>query len=197
MRYWFTSDLHFGHRNILEYCKRPWTTVEDMNNGLIENWNKCVSPEDTVYFLGDLFFLGRKRAVDILANLNGRIHWILGNHDKEHSKKDDILSRFESVDKLKRIRIKGFQEVHGGIVEFDKKIVLCHFPLLSWEGMGGGSWHLHGHCHGSLDKSLRGFRMDVGVDCHPEYRPFSLDEVEEYMASKTFEQVDHHNERDL
>lgn len=191
MKYWFTSDLHFGHKNIINHCSRPWKTVEEMNEGLIENWNSVVSPADTVFFLGDFFFMGRNRAIDIARRLNGAICWVVGNHDKEHVKKQDLLSRFEWVDKLKRIRIKYIIERDGNPVEFDKKIVLCHFPLLTWEGAAHGTWHLHGHCHGSLVVD-GGKRMDVGVDCHPDYRPFSLNEVEEYMASKNFLKVDHH-----
>lgn len=197
MRYFFTADLHLGHKNIIEYCNRPWKTVEEMNVGLISNWNSVVSPDDTVFFLGDLFFCGKQKAIDILSNLNGRIHWIAGNHDKGYVKKQDLLSRFEGVDKLKNIRIKCILERNGGIVEFDKKIVLCHFPLLSWEGLGGGSWHLHGHCHGSLRDQLGGLRMDVGVDCHADYRPFSLDEVIDHMDSRKAEFVDHHKGSDL
>lgn len=193
MKYWFTSDLHFGHKNIIQYCNRPWKTVEDMNEGLIENWNSVVSPADTVYFLGDFFFMGKQRAIDIVNRLNGAIYWIVGNHDKEHVKKKEVLSRFEGIDKLKNIRIKCIREVNGGYVEFDKKIVLCHFPLLVWEGIGAGSWHLHGHSHGSLRSSDCNRRMDVGVDCHPKHHPFSLDEVEEYMASKKLDPQDGHD----
>lgn len=165
-----------------------------MNEGLIDNWNRVVSPAHTVYFLGDFFFTGKQKAIDIANRLNGAIYWVVGNHDKGHVKKKELLSRFEGIDKLKNIRIKCIVERHGGFVEFDKKIVLCHFPLLTWEGAGRGNWHLHGHCHGSLLDRFEGYRMDVGVDCHPNYRPFSLDEVETFMASKKFQQVDAHGE---
>lgn len=194
MRYFFTSDLHLGHKNIIRHCNRPWDSIEEMNEGLLSNWNSVVSPGDTVYMLGDFFFFGKQKSIDIANRLNGAIYWIAGNHDKGHIKKQDLLSRFEGVDKLKNIRIKCILERNGGMVEFDKKIVLCHFPLLSWEGLGGGSWHLHGHCHGSLNGQFGGLRMDVGVDCHSMYRPFSLDEVIDYMDSRKAEFVDHHKE---
>lgn len=192
MKHWFTSDLHLGHSNIIQHCNRPFKDVEEMNEGLINNWNSVVAPGDMVYVLGDFFFFGKQKALDVASRLNGAIGWIAGNHDKGHIKKKELLSRFEWIEKLKNIRIKCHVERHGGIVEFDKKIVLCHFPLLSWEGMSRGTWHLHGHCHGSLADKFKGLRMDVGVDCSPEYRPFSLLEVEEFMASKHFEKVDHH-----
>ena len=192
MKYFFTSDLHFGHRNILEYCKRPWKTVEDMNEGLIDNWNRVVSPAHTVYFLGDFFFTGKQKAIDIANRLNGAIYWISGNHDKGHIKKKELLSRFEGVDKLKNIRVKCVIERDGSYVEFDRKVVLCHFPLLVWEGIGNGAWHLHGHSHGSLRVTDTNCRMDVGVDCHTDYRPFSLDEVETYMVSKKLGPQDGH-----
>lgn len=196
MKYFFTSDLHLGHANIIKHCNRPFKDVEEMNESLINNWNSVVGSDDFVYVLGDFFFFGKVRAMDTVKRLNGAIYWIVGNHDRGHVKKKDLLIRFEGVDKLKNIRIKCILERNGGHVEFDKKMVLCHFPLLSWEGSGGGSWHLHGHCHGSLDKSYRGLRMDVGVDTHPGYRPYGLEEIIDYMSARKAAFVDHHKGED-
>lgn len=79
MSYFFISDTHFGHKNIIEYCKRPFKSVEEMNDALIKNWNKVVSPEDTVFLLGDFVFRGK---ISLLKSiLNGNIVWIKGNHD--------------------------------------------------------------------------------------------------------------------
>ena len=52
----FTSDTHFGHANIIKYCNRPFSSLEEMNSTIIRNWNEMVKPEDTVFFLGDFCF---------------------------------------------------------------------------------------------------------------------------------------------
>lgn len=79
MNTWITSDLHLDHSNIIKYCHRPFKDVMEMNDVLIRNWNDAIASNDLVYFLGDLCF-GDQRIW--LNQLNGRIHWIRGNHDR-------------------------------------------------------------------------------------------------------------------
>ena len=78
---WFTSDLHFGHQNIIRFCKRPWKTTEDMDWNLIQNWNSVVKPDDLVFDLGDFAFATNARWKELLSQLNGHHYLILGNHD--------------------------------------------------------------------------------------------------------------------
>ena len=84
MNIWFTSDTHFGHARILEYCKdtRPFDSVSAMDEALIATWNKQVRPDDTVYHLGDFAFKDAEHTLRLLKRLHGRIHLIYGNHDK-------------------------------------------------------------------------------------------------------------------
>ena len=78
---WITSDTHFNHYNIIEYCNRPFSNVDEMNKELIKRWNSVVKKNDKVWHLGD-FFLGKKDdAADIISHLNGNIYLIKGNHD--------------------------------------------------------------------------------------------------------------------
>lgn len=164
--------------------------MEEMNEGIIASWNECVTPHDQVYHLGDFAFAGLDKSTEILGRLNGTKFLVAGNHDRDKKRKGRFLDEFGWIKNLTRIKVKYYHEQEARFIE--AKIVLCHFPLLSWEGMQHGSWHLHGHCHGSLDKSFRGKRMDVGIDTHPGCSPYSLLDVEEYMHSRSFVQVDHH-----
>ena len=77
----FTSDTHFTHNNIIKFCNRPFKDVEEMNQTLVDNWNKVVGPTDIIYHLGDFCFAGSAEWHSIIGQLNGRIHLILGNHE--------------------------------------------------------------------------------------------------------------------
>lgn len=82
----FTSDLHFGHEHIIQFNHRPFRNVTEMNRQLISNYNAVVQPEDTVYLLGDLSFqISVEKANALIAQLNGKKHLILGNHDKSYA----------------------------------------------------------------------------------------------------------------
>lgn len=172
---WFTADTHFGHAAILKYTSRPWASVADMNEALIANWNAVVGQNDRVYHLGDFAFLNTTASLDLLARLKGRIHLIEGNHDRHRAAK--VRERFVWVD--------AFAELKFPVLDGLRKFVLCHYPLLTWNKAKYGSFMLHGHSHGHMQANHSAARrMDVGVDCHPEYRPFSLDEVIAHMAAK-------------
>jgi calcineurin-like phosphoesterase family protein len=81
MAIFFTSDNHFNHQNIIWYSRRPFKTVEEMNQTMIDRWNKVVTPEDTVYHLGDFGFGSHNRLRPLREQLNGRMILIKGNHD--------------------------------------------------------------------------------------------------------------------
>ena len=79
----FTSDLHFGHENVLRFDNRPFETVEEMDDELIKRWNDKVAKGDLVYVLGDLIWkTATNEAVQIIKRLNGQIVLIKGNHDR-------------------------------------------------------------------------------------------------------------------
>lgn len=100
MNYWFTSDYHLGHKNIIKYCNRPFKTLEQMNKTIIHNHNERVKSTDIVFFLGDFCFRNTKggkegegeldRAEFYIKQLNGRFVFIRGNHDNSNSLKTCI-----------------------------------------------------------------------------------------------------------
>jgi calcineurin-like phosphoesterase family protein len=149
-----------------------------MNEMLIKNWNDVVSPEDTIYHMGDVCFGQPYDAKKLLSRLMGNICLIKGNHDKKHMM-EICGDRFTWI--------KDYAEI-----EFNKqKIILCHFPFMVWNGSHRGTWHLHGHSHGNLPMSPNARRLDVGVDCN-DYKLFSFDDIKSIMSKKVFEPIDHH-----
>jgi calcineurin-like phosphoesterase family protein len=186
MNTYFVSDTHYGHTNVIKYSKRPFGSVEEMNETLIENHNKIVKPGDEVYHLGDFAFLSDDKTIDIIKRLNGNIHFIFGNHDRNIMKSPSkfIGSKlFQSISHYKEINRN------------DTKIVLFHYGMRTWNKAHYGAFMLHGHSHGSLLPFGRS--VDIGVDSKfitEEYRPVSLDEVTVFMSKQKFETVDHHVE---
>ena len=177
MTFWFTSDTHFFHAKVCEYDSRPFGSLDEMNEKLIENWNSVVKKGDMVYHLGDFAITWGKDTEKInavLERLNGQVQLICGNHDRDDAK----AANFAWAGDYKSIRIDR------------QKIVLFHYPIMSWHHIGKGAWHLHGHCHGNLTRSF-GKMMDVGTMNH-EYRPISFDEVSEAMQWKMSFSPDHH-----
>jgi calcineurin-like phosphoesterase family protein len=198
---WFSSDHHFGHRNIIKYLSRPFMTQEEKkefekaktryevkkvrisnetialhDDTLIDNINECVMPNDTLYHLGD-FCMGSFEQVKKYRNrINCKnVYLIKGNHDKlRHS---EYKRLFVKVKDLWTIKWQG------------QKIVLCHYPMLRWDCGHYGSWQLYGHCHGTLTSYLEEhdltnlLSMDVGVDSH-SYYPVSFEQIKGEMEKK-------------
>lgn len=182
----FTSDTHFGHTNIIEYCDRPWRGSMEMDEGLIERWNDTVRPEDRVFHMGD-FALGLQpdQILGILRRLNGSKFIIPGNHDER------TIARRPSF----FIGPGLFENIYLGMREQKvngQRIIMCHFSMKVWNKSHHGAWHLYGHSHGGLKDDPNSLSMDVGVDAVPGYRPISFDEVAARMARKTFRPLDHH-----
>lgn len=182
---WFTSDLHVDHRNIVQYCNRPWT-FEQQREEIVHRWNSRVGMFDKVYHLGDFVFAGSKatdKVIELIKDLNGEIHFIKGNHCQEN-----LWKRIEDANLAHVAWVKDYHEMKVG----NQKIVMCHYPFETWNGAHHGSWHLHGHCHGSLPP--RGKRLDVGIDNHPDRQVFSFEEIQEHMSKQVFVANDHHTE---
>ena len=154
MTIFYTSDTHFGHANIIRYCERPFASADEMDEALIRNWNAVVSPDDTVWHLGDFAFprkLGRDRLAEIFAALNGTKHLIQGNHDPDETRRLPWATR--------------------GDLRCVEDTILCHYPLTTW---AGDTIHFHGHAHGKSPVIPN--RFDVGGDCWG-FRPVMKEQV--------------------
>lgn len=198
-QYWFTADLHLNHHNICKWSKRPFTSIMEHDECLINNWNNVVKPQDDVYFLGD-FAWKNINLLNIRKSLHGsQIFFIEGNHDKAAN---SIKKTFAWWDKVKMTKVN------------DQEIWLSHYAHRVWPKIHHKVIHLYGHSHHSLLDDPNLPAMDVGVDSiavlltFPElwgkgvipdfgmnpknYRPINFDEVMEIMNKRSFVPVDHH-----
>jgi len=173
MSIFFSSDVHLGHANIIKFCDREFDSVEDMNEILIENWNKTVKQNDFIYFLGDLT-MSKKKVAEYLDRLNGKIHFIYGNHDRSTRK---IIKNHKNVISAKDLMVMNINK---------QAITLCHYAMRVWNKSHYGAIHCYGHSHGTIPPYKNS--MDVGVDSAfqllGEYRPFSLEEVLYYTSEE-------------
>lgn len=171
----FTSDHHFGHKNVIKYSNRPFESVEEMDEVMIQRWNEKVGMDDEVYHLGDVGLSSAGKLRKILARLNGKIYLIKGNHEKSAVA---CHTRFEWI--------KDYYELVVEDAEFEKGeqlIVLFHYALREWNAAHWGTYHLYGHSHGTLSDNPTALAFDIGVDCHNFY-PLSYQEVKQIMKTK-------------
>lgn len=171
MSIFYTSDLHLGNSNIIKYENRPWKTVEEMDAGLIDNWNQVVGRNDEVYVLGDFCFKGATKAIQYLEKLNGYIHLIRGNHDHFMSQQSFVAWEF-SPENCGRVQSKGW---YKHFKDGECEVILCHFPIMIWDGVRDrGSIHLYGHTHSRPEEQHpHPNAFNVGVDVN-NYRPVTL-----------------------
>ncbi len=169
-RVWFTSDHHFFHERLAK-C-RDFDTVDQMNAELVYRWNNCVRPGDRVYHLGDVSLGTHQETAELLPRLRGEIYLVRGNHE-------DAVTHPECRESFVWIKDLHYMSVRPG----ERKVMLCHYPMVTWRSSHHGSWHLHGHCHGKLPDAPYSLRLDVGVDCWG-LAPVSFEQIAERMALK-------------
>ena len=174
----FTSDTHFGHSKIIDYCKRPFSSIEEHDKTLIQNWNNVVGQDDTVFHLGDFAYGNSQFISNIIKQLNGNIILIKGNHDLRNMN-PTLYNIFSDA-------------VYQARILIDKQTVyLNHFPFLCFDHgdinlyKDNYSIQLFGHVHsGPLTSSEDTSRLnillptqyDVGVD-NNNFTPISWIDV--------------------
>jgi calcineurin-like phosphoesterase family protein len=145
---YFISDLHFGHKNIIRFCRRPFRSVVEMDDSLIKRWNSVITDKDRVFVIGDVFICDDDRAKEIMSSLLGYKILIKGNHDKSPRKMISL----------------GFDEAYK---KYDYKLsdgrvaLLKHYPvpdilLSDYDLM------IHGHLHNG--PRCRGKKINVACD---------------------------------
>lgn len=190
-RLYFTADLHLGHANIMRYCNRPYKTVDEMNADILNGIREVSSRDAVLFIIGDVVFSGidHNTLTEFAKCLNGfqKVYMLRGNHDPSNMR--NKLERYANrgnLSKLLPLKISWLADsiieifVEDDEMEQDARMILCHYPLLSWNASYHGSWHLFGHVHGALRHPSFN-ALDVGVDCH-EYKPISYSKVKEIIT---------------
>jgi len=174
---YLTADLHFGHENIIRHVGRPFSSVEEMDQTLIRNWNDRVGEEDEVYILGDVTMKGAAWAEDVLGQLRGRKYLVRGNHDRFAGQQGFNQTLFQWI--------KDYHEMaYAG-----QRFILFHYPILEWNHYFRKAYHLHGHQHNGADYNAANrasglLRYDVGVDAN-DFAPVSIEQIMAFFAQES------------
>lgn len=171
---WFTSDWHLDHANIIKYTKRPFVDVDEMEKTIVENFFAAIKSGDSVYHLGDFCFskdtfLRFTQRFEREYGKTVNFHFIEGNHDAKIKKR--MMEWATSFSQIKTIKPE------------KQKIVLCHYPMLSFPSSHYNAWQLYGHHHTPVKLEIIGKQMNVGVDLH-NFNPVSINDVKKYMESQ-------------
>lgn len=174
----FTSDLHFFHKNVIKFCNRPFENIKEMNVALIKNWNNVVKEDDIIFSLGDFnWYPTRHETKKLVDKLNGIKYFIPGNHDK-----DDMYSLCESEN------VFICQDIATLYLKTPNKlyeICLCHYPLMSYAHSDTGAYQFFGHIHSKKGTIMAEFgkilpvnkrQIDVGVD-RWDYTPVNFNDL--------------------
>jgi calcineurin-like phosphoesterase family protein len=178
--YYFASDLHIGHANIIKYDKQNYRDYFERDEDIIKNWNAVVRPKDYVFHLGDFGFGASIEYIEsVLHRLNGHLFFIKGNHDGKEQielfkKYGEYLGKLEEITVMKQM------------------ITLCHYRMDSWRNSHRGSWHLHGHHHCCHPDSKTKMIIDVGVMGHT-MKPLSFSKIKTIMSKKEYVIEYHHD----
>jgi len=169
---WVSGDTHLGHVGIIGSCNRPFQNVEEMNKTIIDGFNDRVGKNDIVYFLGDFTCNANTEICkEYMRQLKGKWVMIQGNHDRKKAlqemKSEGLIIKHDKIMKIE----------YGG-----RKMVLSHCPMVTWEGIYDGVWHIHGHTHSNYNHPSP-MAYDVGVDGH-NFLPISFDELNTIMVRR-------------
>lgn len=180
MKTFAISDCHFGHANIIKYCKRPFRYAQEMDDTIIKNFNSVVSNDDHVYFMGDFSMSNDPGYLNnIFYRLNGKLKVLIrGNHDSRN------------VIKLPWYRVDYYNELYY------KDVLFCmmHYPIKIWNKKHHGSICLGGHSHLKVNEFKERY-MDVGVDGN-NYFPVDFEDILSKMLPIKGYELSHHGKEE-
>ena len=140
MSNYYIGDLHLGHLNIItKFDKRPFKTIEEHDDLIISNINKVVTPQDNLYFLGDVSWYNPEKTAELIEQINCKNRFLLrGNHDR-WAKDGACKKLLQGIYDIKTIEDNG------------RQVVLSHFPQMMWNFQHRGAIHLFGHLHNTKE----------------------------------------------
>ncbi len=172
---YYISDTHFNDERVAALCGRPFKSIQEHDQALVNNWNKKVTNNDIVYFVGDIctnFFPG---VIDLLKSLNGEKYLVVGNHDMDAIEEYKSSGIFKKVEYIMIIKDQG------------RDVILSHQPLMDWDTVIRGSYLIYGHIHNKTIKNGIEYQQikdyyknkkayNAGVDV-TNFEPVTLDEL--------------------
>lgn len=183
---YYISDTHFGHISALNFDGRPWNTIEEETEGMIERWNSVVTPQDTVWILGDFCYkTTSEKAREIGLCLNGHKHLILGNHDQKNAEwYKDVFEEWVPYKEIQDV-------VHedGSPRNHHRNVVMSHYFIPFYHRARQLGFMLHGHTHASpesdLEEQIKEQIRNTGKRCEAynvgcmwqHYYPQTLDQI--------------------
>ena len=180
----YISDTHFGHRNVINFDRRPFADINQMNSTIMALWNDRVRADDDVWILGDFCYRSERAPEWYLRQLKGRKHLIIGNHDQIILESKNAYRYLESIDTM--------VNCNDYLNKENVQVVLMHYPMAEWPYIHRGAYHLFGHIHNRLDDTYyfmknreRAFNAGCMIN---NYTPASLREIIE--NNKQFYETD-------
>lgn len=200
----FWGCLHYGHDPKWEepiWARRGFTSSAEHDEAIINNWNSKATDKTVGFLLGDTMFGfgGEEKFKKLLSRLNfKRLYIMSGNHTAGWSQTfNSIEGNVLSVDADKEVVfVPNYLEAYVN----GQPIVMCHYPVLSWNGAGKDAWMLFSHVHGSLINSevgrlylaKGGKTLEVSVEVNTF--PLTYGQVHTIMKNKDIFKTDHHAE---
>ena len=178
MKY-FTSDWHLGHKNIIKYSNRPFATVNEMDDTIIENMISLLKKDDELYYLGDLYWDKHSfwKFYNHFPKNECKFYWVIGNHDRHQISYHQQKHHFTEIRDIIETKIQ------------DHHVVCCHYPMTTWNRSHHGAWHLFGHHHvashgtAELDQHITGKMFNVNCEFN-NYKPYSENKIIKIMQKK-------------
>lgn len=188
---WFSSDIHFGHENVIKFCDRPFKDIDDMKEQIIKNHNRLVKPEDLVVHVGDMFFYHRPEEMkEVLDQMNGRKVLVRGNHDQKPRQMMNAgyqicVEQMDFIIANQRVHVSHYpyrmDEKLMRYLKIKKKVhkLLGLRPIYfekyhERRPKDDGCFLIHGHTHDKV--KTKGRMIHVGVDAWG-YKPVNIQKI--------------------